>query len=774
MSLTSLFNFNYLKENIKKSKAIILLCMLLLPTIGGIILLVKCSQGSNFMPSIYEVSGPVLFGMYLVPVILSITLFSFIYKRGSIDFTLSMPINKKQIFLTNTFGGIIIILLMQIINLIITLAISLIYSNMIIDYKMLFDIFLIYSISYIFVFTSCNIAASVSSNKITTIVVTLLILFLVPFVSTFIKTDGFNYNNYGTARIECLNKECTPVIYECDSLKCKNDKRNNIYTGYVNRVSDNNYTMPYKLIAGVFLGEEFDSGINVSLLKMVFLSIVYIAVGLILFIKKKFEIVGTSFRSERVHILVRTLTTVPVACILYVIIKNLGLSSHDFFTIILLLVLIFTYLIIYDLITRKRVTNFFKMAICLVIVSSAVCIVGAFFDDKEEFERIKKAAAKIQNDSDVLLVVGIGGSYLGARAAIEFLSHSFYNVLPKSVRKTPEIYFVGNSISSKYIHDLKQVLEGKDFSINIISKSGTTTEPAIAFRVFKEMLIEKYGKEEANKRIYATTDKAKGALKNLADEEGYEEFVVPDDVGGRFSVLTAVGLLPIAVSGADIDKLMEGAASGRKKALETPYESNPALLYAAVRNILLRKGKSVEIVANYEPSLHYVSEWWKQLYGESEGKDQRGIFPAAVDLTTDLHSMGQFIQDGARIMFETVINVEESPEEILLNKEDVDTDGMNYLAGKSVDFVNKSAMNGTILAHTDGNVPNLMVKVPEQNAFYLGELFYFFEFACGVSGYILGINPFNQPGVESYKKNMFALLGKPGYEEQREELLKRL
>lgn len=386
MSLTSLFNFNYLKENIKKSKAIILLCMLLLPTIGGIILLVKCSRGSNFMPSIYEVSGPVLLGMYLVPVILSITLFNFIYKRGSIDFTLSMPINKKQIFLTNTLGGIVIILLMQIINFIITLVISLIYSNMVIDYKMLFDILLIYSISYIFVFTSCNIAVSVSSNKITTIVVTLLILFLVPFISTFIKTDGFYYNNYGNARIECLNKECTPVIYECNSLKCKNDKRNNLYTGYVNRVSDNNYTMPYKLIAGVFLGEEFDSGINVSLLKMVFLSIVYIAVGLVLFVKKKFEIVGTSFRSERVHILVRTLTTVPVVCILYVIIKNLGVSSHDFFTIILLLVLIFTYLIIYDLITRKRVTNFFKMAICLVIVSSAVCIVGAFFDDKKEFE----------------------------------------------------------------------------------------------------------------------------------------------------------------------------------------------------------------------------------------------------------------------------------------------------------------------------------------------------------------------------------------------------
>lgn len=394
--------------------------------------------------------------------------------------------------------------------------------------------------------------------------------------------------------------------------------------------------------------------------------------------------------------------------------------------------------------------------------------------DKDEFARIKEAAKKIQNDSDVLLVVGIGGSYLGARAAIEFLSHSFHNILPKGARKTPEIYFVGNSISSKYIKDLQDVLEGKDFSINIISKSGTTTEPAIAFRVFKKMLIEKYGREEANKRIYATTDRAKGALKNLADEEGYEKFVVPDDVGGRFSVLTAVGLLPIAVSGADIDQLMEGAASGRKKALELPYEENDALLYAAIRNILLKKGKSVEIVANYEPSLHYVSEWWKQLYGESEGKDQRGLFPAAVDLTTDLHSMGQFIQDGARIMFETVLNVEDSEAEIVLGEEEVDTDGMNYLAGKTVDFVNKSAMNGTILAHTDGNVPNLKVNIPEQNAFYLGELFYFFEFACGVSGYLLGVNPFNQPGVESYKKNMFALLGKPGYEAEREALLKRL
>ena len=394
--------------------------------------------------------------------------------------------------------------------------------------------------------------------------------------------------------------------------------------------------------------------------------------------------------------------------------------------------------------------------------------------DKDEFARIKKAAAKIQSDSDVLLVIGIGGSYLGARAAIEFLTHSFYNVLDKGTRKTPQIFFVGNSISSKYIKDLQDVVRDKDFSINIISKSGTTTEPAIAFRVFKEMLIEKYGKGEANKRIYATTDKAKGALKNLANQEGYESFVVPDDVGGRFSVLTAVGLLPIAVSGADIDKLMEGAASGRKKALETPYEENPALLYASIRNILLRKGKHVEIVANYEPSLHYVSEWWKQLFGESEGKDQKGIFPAAVDLTTDLHSMGQFIQDGARIMFETVINVEESSEEVVLKEEEIDTDGMNYLAGKNVDFVNKSAMNGTILAHTDGQVPNLKVNVPEQNEFYLGELFYFFEFACGISGYLLGVNPFNQPGVESYKRNMFALLGKPGYEKEREELMKRL
>lgn len=394
--------------------------------------------------------------------------------------------------------------------------------------------------------------------------------------------------------------------------------------------------------------------------------------------------------------------------------------------------------------------------------------------DKEEFGRIQKAAERIRLDSEVLLVIGIGGSYLGARAAVDFLGHSFANVVSKEVRKSPEIYYVGNSISSTYIKDLLDVVGNRDFSVNMISKSGTTTEPAIAFRVFKEILEKKYGKEGAAKRIYATTDKSRGALKNLAAEEGYETFVVPDDVGGRFSVLTAVGLLPIAVSGADITRLMEGAQAARKEALEKDFNDNSALKYAAVRNILLRKGKTVEVLANYEPSLHYVSEWWKQLHGESEGKDQRGIFPASVDLTTDLHSMGQFIQDGNRILFETVLNVEESREELVIKEEPVDLDGLNYLTGKTVDFINKSAMNGTILAHTDGNVPNLMVTIPKQDEFSLGQLFYFFEFACGISGYLLGVNPFNQPGVESYKKNMFALLGKPGYEKEREELLKRL
>ena len=394
--------------------------------------------------------------------------------------------------------------------------------------------------------------------------------------------------------------------------------------------------------------------------------------------------------------------------------------------------------------------------------------------DKEEFERIKKAAKKIQSDSEVLVVIGIGGSYLGAKACIEALSHSFYALLDKTKRPYPHIVFCGNSISEKYLHDLEEALEGKDFSINIISKSGTTTEPAVAFRVLKKALIKKYGKEEAKKRIYATTDRAKGALKKLTDEEGYESFVVPDDVGGRFSVLTAVGLLPIAVAGIDIDRLMSGAAAARKSALEKPYKENPALLYAAMRNIIHRKGKAIEILANYEPSLHYISEWWKQLYGESEGKDNKGIYPASVDLTTDLHSMGQFIQEGSRILYETVISIEKPLVNMLLEEEEKDTDGMNYLAGKSIDFVNKSAMNGTILAHTDGGVPNLSIVLPKLNEEYLGELFYFFEFACGVSGYILAVNPFNQPGVESYKKNMFALLGKPGFEKEREELIKRL
>ncbi len=394
--------------------------------------------------------------------------------------------------------------------------------------------------------------------------------------------------------------------------------------------------------------------------------------------------------------------------------------------------------------------------------------------DKEEFDRIKKAAEKIKNDSEVLIVIGIGGSYLGARAAIDFLRHGFYNNVSKEIRKTPEIYYAGNSISPAYLKGLLDVVGERDFSVNIISKSGTTTEPAIAFRVFKDKLEKKYGREEASKRIYATTDKAKGALKGLATAEGYETFIVPDDVGGRFSVLTAVGLLPIAVSGADIDALMQGAASGRERALNNAFEENDAMQYAAIRNILLRKGKNIEITANYEPSLHYFGEWWKQLYGESEGKDQKGIFPAAVDLTTDLHSMGQYIQDGARIMFETVLNVENTTAKIMIEEDADDLDGLNYLAGKDMDFVNKSAMNGTILAHTDGNVPNLVVNIPEQNEFYLGELFYMYEFACGVSGYILGVNPFNQPGVESYKKNMFALLGKPGYEDMTAELLERL
>lgn len=394
--------------------------------------------------------------------------------------------------------------------------------------------------------------------------------------------------------------------------------------------------------------------------------------------------------------------------------------------------------------------------------------------DKEEFARIKKAAAKIQSDSEILIVIGIGGSYLGARAAIEALRHSFYNVIPKEQRKTPQIFFAGNNISSTYLEHLLEVVGDRDFSINIISKSGTTTEPAIAFRLFKRFLIEKYGEKEAAKRIYATTDKARGALKNLADAEGYETFVVPDDVGGRFSVLTAVGLLPIAVSGADIDKLMEGAAYSRDFCLTQPFEQNYALQYAAIRNILLEKGKTMEILANYTPSVHYIGEWWKQLFGESEGKDGMGLFPTACDFTTDLHSLGQFIQDGTKNHIETVLDVQNPRRKIIMEQEDNDLDGMNYLAGRTVDFINRQAMMGTILAHVDGQIPNLKITIPHMDEYCLGELFYFFEFACGVSGYVLGVNPFNQPGVESYKKNMFALLGKPGYEEQREKLKARM
>lgn len=394
--------------------------------------------------------------------------------------------------------------------------------------------------------------------------------------------------------------------------------------------------------------------------------------------------------------------------------------------------------------------------------------------DKEEFSRIQEAAKKIQSDSEVLLVIGIGGSYLGARAAYEFLKHGFANIVSKELRKGPEVYFCGNNLSGTYLRQLMDVIGGRDFSVNVISKSGTTTEPAVAFRIFKKMLEKKYGKEGAAKRIYATTDKARGALKSLATEEGYETFVVPDDVGGRFSVLTAVGLLPIAASGIDIARLMEGAAAMREECLNNAFAQNGPMQYAAVRNILHRKGKAVEILCNYEPAFHSVAEWWKQLYGESEGKDQKGIFPASVDLTTDLHSMGQFIQDGSRIMFETVMELEHPSLDITMEEEPVDLDGLNYLTGKTLDFINKSAMKGTQLAHTDGNVPNLLIKVPEQSAYCLGQLFYFFEFACGISGYVLGVNPFNQPGVEDYKRNMFALLGKPGYEEQREALMKRL
>lgn len=393
--------------------------------------------------------------------------------------------------------------------------------------------------------------------------------------------------------------------------------------------------------------------------------------------------------------------------------------------------------------------------------------------DKSEFTRILLASQKIRKISDVFIVIGIGGSYLGARAAIEALSHSFYNMLPKEKRNGPEIYFVGNNISSSYLADLMELIEGKEVTVNVISKSGTTTEPAIAFRIFKDYMEKKYGKDGAKERIFATTDKAKGALKTLADKEGYETFVIPDDVGGRYSVLTAVGLLPIAVAGIDIIDMMRGAQDSYSEC-KKPFEDNECYKYVAARNALYRKGKTTEIMVNYEPSLHFITEWWKQLFGESEGKDQKGIFPAGVDFSTDLHSMGQYIQDGLRNIFETVVNVEKSRKTVELIEAPEDLDKLNYLAGKDMDFVNKKAMQGTVLAHNDGGVPNLIVNIPEMNSYWFGYMVYFFEKACGVSGYVLGVNPFDQPGVEAYKKNMFALLGKPGFEKEKEELEKRL
>ena len=383
--------------------------------------------------------------------------------------------------------------------------------------------------------------------------------------------------------------------------------------------------------------------------------------------------------------------------------------------------------------------------------------------DKEEFARIKKAANKIQNDSDVLVVIGIGGSYLGARAVIDALTHTFHNQMPEGKRKVPQIVYAGNNLSPVYLNDLLDFISDKDISINVISKSGTTTEPAIAFRIFREVLETKYGVDEARKRIYVTTDKQKGALKTLADNEKYETFVIPDNIGGRFSVLTAVGLLPIATAGVDIDKLMKGAKAAQDKYSDPDLKYNDCYKYAVARNLLYRSGKTIEILANYEPKLHYMTEWWKQLFGESEGKDGKGIFPAGVDYTTDLHSMGQYIQDGRRDLMETVLKIGTNSSEITIQPDDQNLDGLNYLAGKTVGYVNSKAMEGTVLAHVTGNVPNFMIEMEKLDEENLGELIYFFEKACAISGSMLGVNPFNQPGVEEYKKNMFRLLEKPGY-----------
>ena len=394
--------------------------------------------------------------------------------------------------------------------------------------------------------------------------------------------------------------------------------------------------------------------------------------------------------------------------------------------------------------------------------------------DREEFDRILKAAEQIKSDSDVLVVIGIGGSYLGAKAAIDFLNHHFANLQTKEERKAPQILYAGNSISSTYLADLVEYVADKDFSVNVISKSGTTTEPAIAFRVFKELLVKKYGQEEANKRIYATTDRQKGAVKVEADANGWETFVVPDDIGGRFSVLTAVGLLPIAASGADIKALMEGANAARKDYTSDKIAENEAYQYAVARNVLYRKGKVTELLINYEPTLQYFSEWWKQLYGESEGKDKKGIFPASVDLTTDLHSMGQYMQEGERIMFETVISVANPNRQLIVPTDDDDLDGLNFIADQRIDHINKMAELGTMIAHVDGGVPNIKITLPRLDELSLGQLLYFFEKACGISGYMLGVNPFDQPGVEAYKKNMFALLNKPGYEAGHKAMMERI
>lgn len=391
--------------------------------------------------------------------------------------------------------------------------------------------------------------------------------------------------------------------------------------------------------------------------------------------------------------------------------------------------------------------------------------------DKEEFERIKKAAEKIKSDSDILIVIGIGGSYLGARAAIEFLTSPLYNSIPKN---TPDIYFAGNTLSGAAMSDLLKICEGKRVSVNVISKSGTTTEPAIAFRVFREYLEKTVGIEEARRRIYCTTDKARGTLKELADNEGYETFVIPDDVGGRFSVLTAVGLLPIAVSGADIDKLMAGAAAARKEYLVGDINTNPAVRYAALRNMLYRRGKDIEMLVSYEPSFTMMCEWYKQLFGESEGKDNKGIFPASATFSTDLHSLGQYVQEGRRHLFETVVTIGNVGDDVEINHAENNGDGLNFLAGKNLSYVNEKACQATVLAHSDGQVPNLIISLDNKDEEDLGRLIYFFEVACAVSGYILGVNPFDQPGVESYKKNMFAMLGKPGYEDKKAELEARI